>query len=98
MQAREPRPVVPDAERAGASLSRLVGETRSPRRVSPNIEDVPNARTPSLPVSTRPSLAGDAAKPGPDFGHEALVPSGAPIRLRHPARAEGKKIVVVVGA
>jgi NADH dehydrogenase len=27
-----------------------------------------------------------------------LAPSAAPIRLRHPARAEGKKIVVVVGA
>jgi NADH:ubiquinone reductase (H+-translocating) len=54
MQAREPRPMVPDIqvpdiERGGASLSRL-------------------------------------------------VPSAAPVRLRHPARAQGKKIVVVVGA
>ena len=51
----------------------LVGGTRSQRRVSPNIEEVPNAETPSLPVSTRPSPAGDAAKPGTDLGHEALV-------------------------
>ncbi len=49
MQAREPRPMVPNSERGNASLS-------------------------------------------------GLVPSSAPIRLRHPARAEGKRIVVVVGA
>ena len=50
-----------------------VGQTLSPHRVCPNIDEVPNARTPLLPVSTRPSPAGDAAKPGSDLGREALA-------------------------
>jgi hypothetical protein len=50
-----------------------VGQTRSPRRVCPNIDEVPNARTPLLPVSTRPSPARDAAKPGSDLWREALA-------------------------
>jgi hypothetical protein len=33
----------------------LVGETRSPRRVSPNVEEVPSAECPIGPASTRPS-------------------------------------------
>src|SRR5688572_24746407 len=56
-----------------ALLAGILGETRSPRRVFPNIDEVPNARTPTLPVSTRPSPVGDAAKPGTDLRHEALV-------------------------
>src|SRR5687768_8934922 len=36
--------------------------------LSPNIEEVPNAGTPTLPVSTRPSPTGAAAKPGTELG------------------------------
>ena len=59
------------APTANAWHTALVGQTRSPRRLRPDIDEVPNARTPTSPVSTRPSPAGDAAKPGTDLGHEA---------------------------
>ena len=56
-----------------AAASSLVGGTPSPPGVSPNIDEVPSARTATLPVSTRPSPAGNAAKPDTDLEHEALV-------------------------
>jgi hypothetical protein len=53
---------------------RLVGEARSPRRVSPNVEEVPNAWMPIWPGSPRPSPAKRGrGEPGTDLGLEALV-------------------------
>jgi predicted metal-binding protein len=53
----------------------LVGETRSPRRVSPNVEEIPNADMPIWPGSTRPSPAQRGrGEPGTDLGHEVLAP------------------------
>jgi glycolate oxidase len=51
----------------------LVGETRSPRRVSPNVEEVPSAECPIGPGSTRPSPAQRGrGEPGTNLGHEVL--------------------------
>ena len=74
--------------------SELVGETRSPRRVSPNIHKVPNARTPVLPVSTRPSPAGDAAKPGTDLGHEVLARLGPLLSASHASLRDDFEVTV----
>jgi len=59
-------------------------ETRSPRRVSSDVEEVPNARRPTWPGSTRPSPAQRGrGEHGTDGGHEALVWG----LLDHPARS-----------
>ena len=64
--------------RAGFGASRLVGETRSLRRVSPNVEQIPSAECPIGPGSTRPSSAAGCGEPGTNLGHEvpALVVRG----------------------
>src|SRR6185295_6514234 len=41
--------------RAPPARTALVGETRSPRRVSPHVEEGPSAECPIVPGSTRPS-------------------------------------------
>src|SRR5688572_33131971 len=46
----------------------LVGETRSPRRVSPNIEEVPSAECPIGPGSTRPSKRSGVRRTRHEFG------------------------------
>jgi thiol-disulfide isomerase/thioredoxin len=52
----------------------LAGETRNPRRVSPNVEEVPNAEMPIWPGSPRPSPAQRGrGEPGTDLGHDALA-------------------------
>jgi hypothetical protein len=54
-------------------LGALVGETRSPRRVSPNVAEGPNADMPFWPGSTRPSPAQRGrGEPGTDLGYEVL--------------------------
>ena len=61
-----------DCDQAVAATA-LVGETRSPRRVSPDVEVVPNAEKPILPGSPRPSPAQRGrGEPGTDLGHEVL--------------------------
>jgi DNA-binding transcriptional LysR family regulator len=55
----------------------LIGETRSPRRVSTHVKEVPSAGAAKGRVSMRPSLAGAAAKPSTNLGHEVLVSSDA---------------------
>src|SRR6185295_863661 len=54
-------------------MASLVGETRSPRRVSPNVEEEPSAECPIGPGSTRPSSAAGCGEPGTNLGHEVLV-------------------------
>jgi putative ATP-binding cassette transporter len=65
-------------EEAGANLGHeVLGETRScseePRRVSPNVEEVPSAECPIGPGSTRPSKRSGGGEPGTNLGHEVLV-------------------------
>jgi eukaryotic-like serine/threonine-protein kinase len=50
----------------------LVGETRSPRRVSPNVKEVPSTERGILGFARGPHLLGPRAKPGTNFGCEAL--------------------------
>jgi hypothetical protein len=53
----------------------LVGETRSPRRVSPNVEEGPSAECPIGTGSTCPSPAQRGrGEPGTNLGHEVLLP------------------------
>jgi bifunctional non-homologous end joining protein LigD len=55
----------------------LVGETRSPRRVSPHVEEGPSADCPIGPGSTCPSPAQRGrGEPGTNLGHEVLVFAG----------------------
>jgi len=72
-------------------------ETRSPRRVSPNVEEVTNAEVPVGPGSTRPSPAQRGrGEPGPSSGHEALVLART-VALRDvaaPARARTLALVI----
>jgi DNA-binding winged helix-turn-helix (wHTH) protein/tetratricopeptide (TPR) repeat protein len=60
----------------------LVGETRSPRRVCPDVEEVPNAERPIWPGSPCPSPAQRGrGEPGTDLGHEALGPERHPLAV-----------------
>jgi hypothetical protein len=76
----------------------LVGETRSPRRVSPNVEEVPNAGMPIWPGSPRPSPAQRGrGEPGSDLGHEILA-SAEPNRagrVREVAQGGGLSLPVI---
>jgi hypothetical protein len=64
----------------------LGGEARSLRRVSPNVEEVPNAELPIWPGSTRPSPAQRGRdEAGKDSGHEVLG-GGRTGRGAHPTR------------
>jgi hypothetical protein len=56
-------------------MKRLVGGTRSPRRVSPNVEEVASAECPIGPGSPRPSKRSGGGEPGTKLGHEVLVVS-----------------------
>jgi hypothetical protein len=56
-----------------SEIGRLPGETRSLRRVSPNVDESPNARCPIGPGSTCPSPAQRGrGEPGTNLGHEGL--------------------------
>jgi hypothetical protein len=58
----------------GAANALLAGETRSPRRVSPSVEEGPSADCPIGPGSTCPSPAQRGrGEPGTNLGHEVLV-------------------------
>jgi RNA polymerase sigma-32 factor len=50
----------------------LVGETRSPRRVSTHVEEVPSAECPIGPGSKRPSKRSGCGEPGTSLVHEVL--------------------------
>jgi hypothetical protein len=64
-----------DAEIVLSGKLELVGETRSPRRVSPNAEEGPSAECPIGPGSTCPSPAQRGrGESGTNLGHE--VPGG----------------------
>jgi tetratricopeptide (TPR) repeat protein len=70
----------PHFDRAGAADARrlLVGETRSPRRVFPDVEEGPSAECPIGPGSTRPSPAQrGCGEPGTNLGHEVLERAGS---------------------
>jgi uncharacterized protein YciI len=55
------------------SKANPVGETRSPRRVSPSVKEGPSAECPIGPGSTCPSPAQRGrGESGTDLGHEAL--------------------------
>jgi cyanocobalamin reductase (cyanide-eliminating) / alkylcobalamin dealkylase len=72
--------------------SALSGETRSPRRVSPDVEAVPNAEKPIWSGSTRPSPAQRGqGEPGTDLGHEALCPR---VSLRFAHEGGNRRIAV----
>jgi signal transduction histidine kinase/CheY-like chemotaxis protein len=61
-------------EAAAPIAGPLVGETRSPRRVSPNVEEGPSADCPIGSGSTCPSPAQRGrGEPGTNLGHEILV-------------------------
>jgi acyl transferase domain-containing protein/tryptophanase/pimeloyl-ACP methyl ester carboxylesterase/NAD(P)-dependent dehydrogenase (short-subunit alcohol dehydrogenase family) len=82
---KAPRPSKPEApsrvateHEVSAAESALVGETRSPRRVSPSVEEVPSAACPIGTGSTYPSPAQRGrGEPGTNLGHEVLVPRPA---------------------
>jgi transcriptional regulator with GAF, ATPase, and Fis domain len=59
-------------EGSSARWAALVGETRSPLRVSPDVEEAPSAECPIVPGSTRPHSAAGRGEPGTNLGHEAL--------------------------
>jgi hypothetical protein len=65
-----------NAVRAIQRFRSLVGETRSPRRVSTDVEEGPSAECPIGAGSTCPSPAQRGrGEPGTNLGHEVLAPS-----------------------
>jgi pyrrolidone-carboxylate peptidase len=63
----------------------LPGETRSPRRVSTHVEEVPSAECPIEPGSTCPRGAAGCGEPGTNLGHEVLAKGGV-FRIEREAR------------
>src|SRR3954451_23126698 len=63
------------ASTTATPLGRLVVETRSPRRVSTHVEEVPSTCEGRCRVSPGPSTprSGARGKPGTDFGCEVLA-------------------------
>jgi hypothetical protein len=54
----------------------LLGETRSPRRVSPHVEEGPSAECPIGPGSTRPSQRSGARRTRHELGARGTIPGG----------------------
>jgi hypothetical protein len=68
-----------DVDELLAGAREALGETRSPRRVSTHVKEVPNAEMPIWPGSPCPSPAQRGrGEPGTDLGHEALERHAAP--------------------
>jgi hypothetical protein len=60
-------------------VPRASRRTGSPRRVSPNVEEVPSA--PSGRVRRAPQSAAGCGEPGTNLGHEVLGETGSPRRV-----------------
>ena len=77
-----------------ADRSGLVGETRSPRRVSPNVEEQYSA--PSGRVRRAPHREAGCGEPGANFGHEVLGARGT--WRRRPSAIDSKRRREATGA
>src|SRR3954471_3096337 len=87
------------ASTTATPLGRLVVETRSPRRVSTHVEEVPSTCEGRCRVSPGPSTprSGARGKPGTDFGCEILVARSAAAELASGSPEDGERNVLQQG-